>query len=84
MEGREKSYMDKYKKTMNDFNYEASCTLTSLLVFVLKIVSSSFLFCRMSISQSHGSLSMCVKLFLPGRNYVYFIDQQRQYLQFFG
>jgi hypothetical protein len=32
MEGREKPHTDKYKKITNDWNYDASCTLTSLLV----------------------------------------------------
>jgi hypothetical protein len=30
MEGREKPHTDKYKKIMNDYNYDASCTLRSL------------------------------------------------------
>jgi hypothetical protein len=32
MEGREKPHTDKYKEIMNDWNYDASCVLTSLLV----------------------------------------------------
>jgi hypothetical protein len=32
MEGREKPHMVKYKAITNDRNYDASCTLTSLLV----------------------------------------------------
>jgi hypothetical protein len=30
MEGREKLHTEKYKKIANEFNYDASCTLTSL------------------------------------------------------
>jgi hypothetical protein len=33
MEGREKPHTDKYKVIMNDWNYDASCTLTSLPVW---------------------------------------------------
>jgi hypothetical protein len=32
MEGIEKSHTDKYKELMNDWNYDASCMPTSLLV----------------------------------------------------
>jgi N6-adenosine-specific RNA methylase IME4 len=32
MEGREKSHMDKYKESTKDWNYDASCMLTSLPV----------------------------------------------------
>jgi hypothetical protein len=32
MEGTEKPYVDKYKEITNDWNYDASCTLTSLPV----------------------------------------------------
>jgi hypothetical protein len=32
MEGREKPHVEKYKEIMNDWNYDASATLTSLLV----------------------------------------------------
>jgi hypothetical protein len=32
MEGVEKPYVDKYKEIMNDWNYDAGCMLTSLLV----------------------------------------------------
>jgi hypothetical protein len=35
MEGREKPHTDKYKEIMNDWNYDVSCTLTSLLVWDL-------------------------------------------------
>jgi hypothetical protein len=35
VEGREKPHMVKYKAIMNDWNYDASCTLTSLLVWDL-------------------------------------------------
>jgi hypothetical protein len=48
MGGTEKSHMDRYKEITNDWNYDASCTLTSLpvwdlenfkcLVFVVKSV----------------------------------------------
>jgi hypothetical protein len=31
MDGPEKSHMDKYEDNINDWNYEASCTITSLL-----------------------------------------------------
>jgi hypothetical protein len=33
MEGREKQHTVKYKDTANDWNYDASCTLTSLSVW---------------------------------------------------
>jgi hypothetical protein len=36
MEGTKKLRMDKYKEITNDQNYEASCTLTSLLDWDLK------------------------------------------------
>jgi hypothetical protein len=36
MEGREKSHMDKYKVITNNWNYDASCTLTSLPVWDLE------------------------------------------------
>jgi hypothetical protein len=36
MEGREKPHTDKYKEVMNDWNYDASCTLTSLPVWGLE------------------------------------------------
>jgi hypothetical protein len=36
MEGIQKSYMDKYKEIMSDCNYEASRTLTSVLVWDLE------------------------------------------------
>jgi hypothetical protein len=32
MEDREKPHMDKYKEITNDWNYDASCTPTSLPV----------------------------------------------------
>jgi hypothetical protein len=35
MGSREKPRMDKYKEITNDWNYDASCTLTSLPVWVL-------------------------------------------------
>jgi hypothetical protein len=35
MEGTEKPHMDKYKESMNEWNYDASCTLTSLPVLDL-------------------------------------------------
>jgi hypothetical protein len=35
MEGKEKPYTDKYKEITNDCNYDASCTLTSLLILNL-------------------------------------------------
>jgi hypothetical protein len=36
MEGREKPNMDKYKEITNDWIYDTSCMLTSLLVSGLK------------------------------------------------
>jgi hypothetical protein len=33
MEGTEKAHMDKYKEIRNEWNYDASCTLTSLPVW---------------------------------------------------
>jgi hypothetical protein len=36
MEGREKPRMVKYKAITNDWNYDASCTLTSLPVWDLE------------------------------------------------
>jgi hypothetical protein len=36
MEGREKPHMVKYKAITNDWNYDASCTLTSFPVCDLK------------------------------------------------
>jgi hypothetical protein len=52
MEGREKPHMVKYKAITNNWNYDASCTLTSLpvwdfvnlkrLVFVVQSVYEAF------------------------------------------
>jgi hypothetical protein len=36
MEGTEKPHMDKHKEITSDWNYDASCTLTSLLVWDLE------------------------------------------------
>jgi hypothetical protein len=36
MEGTEKPHMDKYKEITNDWNYDSSCTLTSLPVWELE------------------------------------------------
>jgi hypothetical protein len=36
MEGIEKPHTDKYKEIMNDWNYDASCTLISLPVWDLE------------------------------------------------
>jgi hypothetical protein len=36
MEGREKPCADKYKGILNDWNYEATCALTSLIFWVLE------------------------------------------------
>jgi hypothetical protein len=36
MEGIEKPHMDKYKEITNNWNYDSSCTLTSLLVWDLE------------------------------------------------
>jgi hypothetical protein len=36
MEGIEKPHMDKHREITNDWNYDASCTLTSLLVWDLE------------------------------------------------
>jgi hypothetical protein len=36
MEGTEKPHVDKYKEITNDWNYDASCTLTSLPVWDLE------------------------------------------------
>jgi hypothetical protein len=36
MEGRERPHVVKYKAVMNDWNYDASCTLTSLPVWDLE------------------------------------------------
>jgi hypothetical protein len=36
MEGREKPHTDKYKEITNDWNYDASCMFTSLLVWNLE------------------------------------------------
>jgi hypothetical protein len=47
MEGREKPHMDKYKEITNDRNYDASCTLTSLLVSDLENFK-----CLISVAQS--------------------------------
>jgi hypothetical protein len=33
MEGRQMPHMEKYKGITNDWNYDASCTLTTLLVW---------------------------------------------------
>jgi hypothetical protein len=37
MEGTEKPHVDKYKEITNNWNYDASCTLTSLPVWDLEI-----------------------------------------------
>jgi hypothetical protein len=36
MEGKEKPLKDKYKEITNDWNYDASCMLASLLVWDLE------------------------------------------------
>jgi hypothetical protein len=36
MEGIEKPHAGNYKEIMNDWNYDGSCTLTSLLVWDLE------------------------------------------------
>jgi hypothetical protein len=36
MDGRETPHTDKYKEITNDWNYDASCTLTSLPVWDLE------------------------------------------------
>jgi hypothetical protein len=36
MEGGEKPHINKYKEIMNDWNYDANCTLTSLLFLKLE------------------------------------------------
>jgi hypothetical protein len=36
MEGREKLHMDKYREITNDWNYDTSCRLTSLLILDLE------------------------------------------------
>jgi hypothetical protein len=36
MEGREKPHMGKYEEITNDWNYDASCILTSLVVWDLQ------------------------------------------------
>jgi hypothetical protein len=36
MEGIEKQHTDKYKEIMNNWNYDAGCTLTSLPVWDLQ------------------------------------------------
>jgi hypothetical protein len=36
MECTEKPHMDKYEEILNDWNYDASCILTSLLVLDLE------------------------------------------------
>jgi hypothetical protein len=38
MESIEKPQMDKYKNIMNDWNYNASCVLTSLLVWEYQVL----------------------------------------------
>jgi hypothetical protein len=40
MEGIEKLHTDKNKEIMNNWNYDASCTLTSLPVWDLEISSA--------------------------------------------
>jgi hypothetical protein len=41
MEGGEKPYVDEYKEIMNDWNYDASCRLTSLTVLDFIFVAQS-------------------------------------------
>jgi hypothetical protein len=54
MEGIEKPHMDKYKDIMNDWNYDASCTLASLLVWNLE--NSEMLdFCCTECTKNQGS-----------------------------
>jgi hypothetical protein len=47
MEGIEKPHTDKYKEITNDWNYDASCTLTSLPVWDLANFSAWFLLYRL-------------------------------------
>jgi hypothetical protein len=49
MEGIEMPHTDKYKEIMNDWNYDTSRTLTSLLIWDLKILSAWFLLYRVYI-----------------------------------
>jgi hypothetical protein len=46
MEGKERPHTDKYKENTNDWNYDASCTLTSLLVGDLECFK-----CLISVAQ---------------------------------
>jgi hypothetical protein len=60
MEGREKPHMVKYKAIMNDWNYDASCTLTSLPVWVLENFK-----CLVFVVQSvHITVSLILPMFL--------------------
>jgi hypothetical protein len=67
MEGIEKPHTDKYKEITNDWNYDASCTLTSLLVWDLEnfkrlifvVQSSQFVTeCKDLIKQNYVSYRM--------------------------
>jgi hypothetical protein len=51
MKGREKPHMDKYKEITNDWNYDTSCTLTSLTVWDLGNFKYYLIFVEQSVDQ---------------------------------
>jgi hypothetical protein len=57
-EGIEKSHTDKYKRIMNDWNYDASCTITSLPVSDLENFKRLIF-----VAQSAHSGQLCLILY---------------------
>jgi hypothetical protein len=61
MEGTEKPHMDEYKEVMNDWDYGASCTLTSLLVLYLENFQH-LIFVAQSVHALHLSQQYCFSI----------------------
>jgi hypothetical protein len=63
MEGIDKPHTGKYKEITNDWNYDASCTLTSLPVWDLENFKR-LIFVVQSVHEQHGSLTPGIIHFL--------------------
>jgi hypothetical protein len=65
MEGIEKPHTDKYKEIMNDWNYDASCMLTSFLVWDLENFKC-LIFIAQSVQPDQGRLAANqTRVYLP-------------------
>jgi hypothetical protein len=61
MEGREKQHADKYKEIVNDWNYDTSCTCTSLPVQDLEYFK-----CLIFVAQNvHSRKQKLAALYMP-------------------